>query len=206
MAMYARSNSLILSISADNIYQEPFAFRTMTRNSEPEIFTFDPTPVQTAQRSTPVRHRKRNTRVMYPSKVRKYLPPAEKSPIKRWLVILCLVVCLQIYSEEAYTEMPGAGDSPAADTSNEEPSMAQYEILPFQSAEQHARHIKCAHVDCGQEQPEQRPSRDNCPLHLPNTTCPDWDSDVTDLYEQSRRNSYVVALLYPVYHRLGSDN
>uniref|UniRef100_A0A3B3R6T0 Zgc:158343 n=1 Tax=Paramormyrops kingsleyae TaxID=1676925 RepID=A0A3B3R6T0_9TELE len=111
--MYARSNSLILSISADNIYQEPFAFRTMTRNSEPEIFTFDPTPVQTAQRSTPVRHRKRNTRVMYPSKVRKYLPPAEKSPIKRWLVILCLVVCLQIYSEEAYTEMPGAGDSPS---------------------------------------------------------------------------------------------
>ncbi|KAJ8415472.1 hypothetical protein AAFF_G00424520 [Aldrovandia affinis] len=97
---------MTLSISVDH-----FDYRPMARSKEPEIFTFDQLPAQMRQRNTAIRHRKKNTRVMYPAKVRKYLPPVEKSPVKRWLLILCLIVFMQIYTEEPSVET--ATPSPA---------------------------------------------------------------------------------------------
>uniref|UniRef100_A0A3B4FMD8 Radiation-inducible immediate-early gene IEX-1 n=1 Tax=Pundamilia nyererei TaxID=303518 RepID=A0A3B4FMD8_9CICH len=96
--MYARSNSTTLTVE-----QERFASCRMTsRSTEPEVFTFERVPAQaTAVRSyVPIRPKKRCTRVMYPAKVRMHLPPPEKSQAKRWLVILCLVVLWQIYTED----------------------------------------------------------------------------------------------------------
>uniref|UniRef100_A0A4W6G475 Zgc:158343 n=1 Tax=Lates calcarifer TaxID=8187 RepID=A0A4W6G475_LATCA len=102
--MYTRSNSVTMTVR-----QESFAFSRMaTRSTEPEVFTFERIPAQaTAVRSfVPIRPKKRCTRVMYPAKVRMHLPPPEKSQAKRWLVILCLVVLWQIYTEEPCAETP----------------------------------------------------------------------------------------------------
>uniref|UniRef100_A0A8C9W845 Radiation-inducible immediate-early gene IEX-1 n=1 Tax=Scleropages formosus TaxID=113540 RepID=A0A8C9W845_SCLFO len=122
MTVFARSDSLVLSIpsssTSSSLYTEHFAFSQMPRSREPEIFTFEESPAAIPQphRSASLRQRRKITRVMYPSKVRKYLPPAEKSPVKRWLIILCLVVCVQIYAEEGYTTESPAADSAAPDT------------------------------------------------------------------------------------------
>lgn len=173
----------------------------MPRSREPEIFTFERIPVQQVpQRSTPLRQRKRNTRVMYPANVRKYLPPTEKSKAKRWLVALCLVVFLQIYTEEACVETPiSTADSPA-EARGEEASFTQYQVLPFQSAEEQARQMMVQKA-CQDEQVGEKSSWSQ----LLNTTCPIWDTEMSRMYEQSSRNGYVVALLYPVYRRLGSE-
>lgn len=204
--MYTRSDSLVLSLPTNAFFQPQsrFDFRpaTMQRNTEPEIFTFEqiPEPQSFPHRGAPLRPRKRNTRVMYPSKVRKYLPPAEKSPAKRWLLALCLVVFLQIYTEEGAVET----------TQSEGPTFTDataYNVLPFQSAEEQARQMmgNCPEV-FGQSSSEEEEKKENS--WFLNTTCPSssLEEDFTTLYQQSRRNGYVVALLYPVYHRLGTEN
>uniref|UniRef100_M4AZN9 Radiation-inducible immediate-early gene IEX-1 n=1 Tax=Xiphophorus maculatus TaxID=8083 RepID=M4AZN9_XIPMA len=110
--MYSRSDSVTLTV------QESFAFSSAmaTRSTQPEVFTFERIPPQaTAVRSyVPIRPKKRCTRVMYPAKVRMHLPPPERSQAKRWLVILCLVVLWQIYTEEPCVDVPLSADvSPA---------------------------------------------------------------------------------------------
>ncbi|XP_068594856.1 radiation-inducible immediate-early gene IEX-1 [Brachionichthys hirsutus] len=111
--MYSRSDSVTLTVQ-----RESFAFsRTATRSTEPEVFTFERIPARaTAVRSyAPIRPKKRCTRVMYPAKVRMHLPPPEKNRAKRWLVVLCLVVLWQIYTEEPCADAPpGSADSPVS--------------------------------------------------------------------------------------------
>ncbi|XP_040897405.1 radiation-inducible immediate-early gene IEX-1 [Toxotes jaculatrix] len=196
--MYSRSNSVTLTVR-----QESFAFSRMaTRSTEPEVFTFERIPAQaTAVRSyVPIRPKKRCTRVMYPAKVRMHLPPPEKSQAKRWLVILCLVVLWQIYTEEPCAETPlGSADSPISD----------YQGFPFQSAEEQARQL--TQLSASSELLSATPTgcEDNGSSSeqvLPNTTCagPGQETESSRSFEQSAGKSYMVALL--VYHRLGSDN
>lgn len=209
--MYTRSDSLVFSLPTNAFFQpqSQFDFRQMMpRNTEPEIFTFEriPEPQQPAfpPRGAAVRPRKRNTRVMYPSKVRKYLPPAEKSPAKRWLLVLCLVVFMQIYTEEGSVET----------TQSEGPTFtdATCNVLPFQSADEQAREMMGS---CPEDfSPMSHQQLQSCSEEkeenswLLNTTCPSsiWEEDINTFNQQSRRNGYVVALLYPVYHRLGTEN
>lgn len=183
--MYARSSSVTLTVR-----QERFALsRVAARSTEPEVFTFEQVPAQaTAVPSyVPIRPKKRCTRVMYPAKVRMHLPPPERSRAKRWLVLLCLVVLWQIYTEEPCAEAPpGSADSPAS----------EYQGFPFQCAEEQAR-----------REPELLSGPESsCGDQIPNTTCPEPEQDAESRrsLEQSASNSYVVALL--MYHRLGSDN
>lgn len=204
--MFARSDSLVFSIPTNNFFQHQqphFDFRAvMPRNTEPEIFTFEriPEPQSTFHpRAAPTRPRKRNTRVMYPSKVRKYLPPAEKSPAKRWLIILCLVVFMQIYTEEGSVES----------TQSEGPAFTEattYNVLSIQSAEEQARHMMGK--DFAQMSRQQLQANNEREKQFLNTTCPsaNWEEEVRAHYQHGRRNGYVVALLYPVYHRLGTEN
>ncbi|XP_051279572.1 radiation-inducible immediate-early gene IEX-1 [Dicentrarchus labrax] len=196
--MYSRSNSMTLTVQ-----RESFAFSRMaTRSTEPEVFTFERLPTQaTAVRSyVPIRPKKRCTRVMYPAKVRMHLPPPEKSQAKRWLVILCLVVLWQIYTEDPCAETPlGSSDSPVSD----------YQGFTFQSAEEQVRHLtdlsasseflSASPTSCEDDSSSSEPI-------IPNTTCPKpgEDTETSRSFEQSAGKSYMVALL--VYHRLGSDN
>ncbi|XP_043096758.1 radiation-inducible immediate-early gene IEX-1 [Puntigrus tetrazona] len=207
--MYTRSDSLVFSLPTNAFFQpqSQFDFRAMMpRNTEPEIFTFEriPEPQQPAfpPRGAAVRPRKRNTRVMYPSKVRKYLPPAEKSPAKRWLLVLCLVVFMQIYTEEGSVETSQSEGPTFTDATS-------YNVL-FKSAEEQTRQMMSS---CPEElglmshrQPGSEEKKESS--WLLNTTCPSsvWEEDINTLYQQSRRNGYVVALLYPVYHKLGTEN
>ncbi|XP_028852521.1 radiation-inducible immediate-early gene IEX-1 [Denticeps clupeoides] len=168
--MYARSDSQVV-------------FGAAARNTQPEIFTFERVP---AAPPPPPRPRRKPTRVLYPSTVRRHLPPAEKSPAKRWLLVLCLVVLFQIWTEEAAADGQCAAElleAPGGDA-----SFARYRVLPFRSAEEQARRLTGDWME------------------LLNETCPTCEEQVKELYEKSTRNSYVVALLYPVYHTLGGDN
>ncbi|KAM4695841.1 radiation-inducible immediate-early gene IEX-1 [Rhinophrynus dorsalis] len=73
------------------------------RSRLPEIFTFDVESVQpvAAPRRHPAGGRgRRPRRVLYPAKVRRYLPPPETDRALRWLYVLCLVVLVQIFSED----------------------------------------------------------------------------------------------------------
>ncbi|XP_018925987.1 radiation-inducible immediate-early gene IEX-1 [Cyprinus carpio] len=204
--MYTRSDSLLFSLPTNTFFQQQsqFDFRPMMpRNTEPEIFTFEriPEPQQPAfhPRGAAVRPRKRNTRVMYPSKVRKYLPPAEKSPAKRWLLVLCLVVFLQIYTEEGSVETTQSEGPTFTDATS-------YNVLPFQSPEEQARQMMGSCPEDFSPMSSSEEKKENS--WLLNTTCPSssLEEDINTLYQQSRRNGYVVALLYPVYHRLGTEN
>nr|XP_046241748.1 radiation-inducible immediate-early gene IEX-1 [Scatophagus argus] len=195
--MYSRSDSMTLTVQ-----QERFAFpRVATRSTEPEVFTFERMPAQaTAMRSyVPIRPKKRCTRVMYPAKVRMHLPPPEKSQAKRWLVILCLVVLWQIYTEEPCAETPlGSADSPISD----------YQGFPFQSAEEQARQLKelTPSTEPLTGSPTSCEDDSSTEQVIPNTTCtqPVEEAETSRHFEQSAGKSYMVALL--VYHRLGSDN
>lgn len=165
------------------VQEERFAF---TRSTQPEVFTFERIPPQaTAVRSyVPVRPKKRCTRVMYPAKVRMHLPPPERSQAKRWLIILCLVVLWQIYTEEPCADAPLSADG----------SISDYQGFGFQSAEEQARQMSersAAQIACEQSS-------------SPSTACltPAQQSESTG-FEQSAGKS-MVALL--VYHRLGNDN
>ncbi|XP_068167263.1 radiation-inducible immediate-early gene IEX-1 [Antennarius striatus] len=187
--MYSRSDSMTLTVQ-----QESFAFsRTATRSTEPEVFTFERIPARaTAVRSyVPIKPKKRCTRVMYPAKVRMHLPPPEKNRAKRWLVILCLVVMWQIYTEEPCADIP-TGDSHgfAFQTAEEEqlaPIDASSDLLSGSS-------ISC---DDGKSSSLQM---------IQNTVCPKptEETEASRSLKQSAGKSYMVALL--VYHRLGSDN
>lgn len=196
--MYSRSNSVTLTVQ-----RESFAFSRMaTRSTEPEVFTFERIPAQaTAVRSyVPIRPKKRCTRVMYPAKVRMHLPPPEKSQAKRWLVILCLVVLWQVYTEEPCAETPlGSADSPVSDCQG----------FPFQCAEEQARQLKDLSASSELLSASPTSCQDDSSSSeqiIPTTTCPtsSEDAETRHSYEQSAGKSYMVALL--VYHRLGSDN
>lgn len=185
------------------VQQERFAFARMaTRSTEPEVFTFERIPAQaTAMRSyVPIRPKKRCTRVMYPAKVRMHLPPPEKNQAKRWLVILCLVVLWQIYTEEPCAETTlGSADSTVSD----------FHGFPLQSAEEQARQL----TDIGASSELLSGSPTSCEDDsssseqiVPNTTCPKpgEETETSRSFEQSAGKSYVVALL--MYHRLGNDS
>ncbi|KAL7391488.1 hypothetical protein ABVT39_010027 [Epinephelus coioides] len=180
------------------LQRESFAFSRMaTRSTEPEVFTFERIPAQATAVSSyvPLRPKKRCTRVMYPAKVRMHLPPPEKNQAKRWLIILCLVVLWQIYTEEPCAETPLA----SADS-----SVSDYQGFPFQSAEEQALQLSS-----GSELLTSTPSscEDDGSFSeqiIPNT-CPESGQETESSgFEQSAGKSCVVALL--VYHRLGSDN
>ncbi|XP_045891284.1 radiation-inducible immediate-early gene IEX-1 [Micropterus dolomieu] len=193
--MYSRSDSVTLTVK-----RESFALSRMaTRSTEPEVFTFERIPTQaTAVHSyVPIRPKKRCTRVMYPAKVRMHLPPPEKSQAKRWLVILCLVVLWQIYTEE-----------PCAETSLDS-SDSDYMGFPFQSAEEQA--LQLSELSASSELLSASPTncekgRSSSEQIIPNTTCakPGEETETSPSFEQSAGKSYMVALL--VYHRLGSEN
>ncbi|KAM4577973.1 radiation-inducible immediate-early gene IEX-1 [Fundulus diaphanus] len=187
--MYARSNSMTLTAA-----EERFAFPTpvMARSTQPEVFTFEriPTPTTAVRSYVPIRPKRRCIRVMYPAKVRMHLPAPERSQAKRWLVILCLVVLWQIYTEEPCAEAPLSADC----------SISEYQGFSIQSAEKQARQMselsaaptRCEETGSPSEQ------------ILPSAACltPAQQSESTS-FEQSAGKS-MVALL--VYHRLGKDN
>uniref|UniRef100_A0A3Q2Q1M2 Uncharacterized protein n=1 Tax=Fundulus heteroclitus TaxID=8078 RepID=A0A3Q2Q1M2_FUNHE len=136
--MYARSNSMTLTVA-----EERFAFPTpvMARSTQPEVFTFEriPTPTTAVRSYVPIRPKRRCTRVMYPAKVRMHLPAPERSQAKRWLVILCLVVLWQIYTEEPCAEAP-----PSADCSITSPSRTPPPpVLSANVAENIRRAVTC---------------------------------------------------------------
>nr|DBA21339.1 TPA: hypothetical protein GDO54_017996 [Pyxicephalus adspersus] len=95
------------SSSSETDYAMPIVPAMMPhRNSRPEIFTFDVEAVQSAptkpsRRGTVGPRSRRARRVLYPAKVRKYLPPPETDRPLRWLYILCLLVFIQICCEES---------------------------------------------------------------------------------------------------------
>lgn len=190
--MYSRTNSMTVTVQ-----EERFAFAGMaSRSTEPEVFTFERLPTQaTAFRSyVPVRPKKRCTRVMYPARVRMHLPPPEKNEAKRWLVILCLVVLWQIYTEEPCAETAlSTADGPAS---------VDCRGFAFQSVEEQ--------LNGGSELLSGSPS--NCEdgassgRLLPDTTCPESREESTSSrsFDQSASKSYMVVLL--MYHRLSGDN
>ncbi|XP_048099631.1 uncharacterized protein LOC125294719 [Alosa alosa] len=203
--MYTRSNSIVLSLPTNNFFQENFSFASMPRSKEPEIFTFEQIPAQVQHRPAAVlRQRRKNTRVMYPSNVRKYLPPVEKSAAKRWLVILCLVVFLQIWTEEGVIDTQT--ESAVLDSSCEETPFGQYQVLSFQSAEEQARQMRSDSVESPEKEQERLSSEQNTWGTLLNTTCPSCMEEIKCSPGQNTNNGYVVALLYTVHHTLGSDN
>lgn len=189
--MYSRSNSVTLTVQ-----RESFAFSRI-RSTEPEVFTFERVPTHaTAVRSyVPVRPKKRCTRVMYPAKVRMHLPPPEKSQAKRWLVILCLVVLWQIYTEDPCAETAlGGADRPVGD----------YQCFAFQSSEEQPRQLP--DLNGGSELLSAASSSSSSEAIIPSSSGaePGDEPDTSRAFEQSAPKSYMVALL--VYHRLGSDN
>ncbi|XP_066436217.1 radiation-inducible immediate-early gene IEX-1 [Eleutherodactylus coqui] len=95
-----------LSLSDSDSDAEPRLTRPPARTSLPEVFTFDvESVIETAVK--PLHRRgasKRPRRVLYPAKVRRYLPPPETDRPRRWLYLLCLLVFVQICCEEAAPE------------------------------------------------------------------------------------------------------
>lgn len=175
--MYSRSDSLTLTVQP-----ERFAWSGVApRSTEPEVFTFERIPPRaTAVRSyVPVRPKKRCARVMYPAKVRMHLPPPERSPAKRWLLLLSLVLLWQIYTEDPCVEAGGDGQA-----------------LPLQAAQDAAvRRLSSQEASCEDGAEPAIPDAGCAPAAVP-IPVPEP--------EQSAGKSYMVALL--VYHRLGSDN
>lgn len=190
--MYSRTNSMTVTVQ-----QERFAFAGMApRSTEPEVFTFERLPPQaTAVRSyVPVRPKKRCTRVMYPAKVRMHLPPPEKNQAKRWLMVLCLVVLWQIYTEEPCADAALA----TADTS----VSTDCRGFAFQSVEEQLS----GDSELLSGSPNNCEDAASSGRLLADTTCPEGreESTASRSFDQSASKSYMVALL--VYHRLGSDN
>lgn len=182
-------------------YPTHSAFRPMARSTEPEVFTFDRLPDQhfsPQRQQQQQQQRRRVTRVMYPAKVRKYLPPAERNPAKRWLLALCLVLLAQIYTEcddeHDMTEAAALSDALAGELPPDAASASSPLLLHFRSAEETARRM----TSC---------SKDSGPWM--NTTCGMEELGLPEDRQhrrQQRNNPYVVALLYPaVYHTLGCE-
>ncbi|KAM3910539.1 radiation-inducible immediate-early gene IEX-1 [Leptodactylus fuscus] len=84
--------------------------RLPPRNSHPEIFTFDVESVNVTATKPMLRRGpsgakgRRPRRVLYPAKVRRYLPPPETDRPLRWFYLLCLLVFVQICCEDAVPE------------------------------------------------------------------------------------------------------
>lgn len=181
------------------VQPERFAFAGMApRSKEPEVFTFEQAPAQaTAVRSyVPIRPKKRCTRVMYPAKVRMHLPPPEKNQAKRWLVILCLVVLWQVYTEEPCAETSlAAADGPASDCQG----------FALKSAEEKADFHTGAQLISGSTSSFNDGSSSGAQT-ASTVTCEPQEKTESSQYEQqgSGAGKSVVALL--MYHRLGSDN
>ncbi|KAI4883267.1 hypothetical protein NFI96_006214 [Prochilodus magdalenae] len=194
----ARAGWSIYHQSSGNRKKEKSSDPTVARRTtEPEVFTFDHIPAVPVQPVQSVRPRRRRpARVLYPSSSRRYLPRAESSPVKRWLIALCLVVLLQIYTED---DVAVAADELVVAAGDETP-YARYDVLPCASGE------GCAD--------ETTPARTLESLwSCPSASCradkasTRWSGETERaVREQSARNGgYVVALLYPVYHTLGSE-
>lgn len=189
------------------VQQERFAFAGMAlRSTEPEVFTFEQAPAQaTALRSyVPIRPKKRCTRVMYPAKVRMHLPPPEKNQAKRWLVILCLVVLWQVYTEEPTAETPLAPASTAAAAADG--SVSDCQGFAFKSAEEKADFHAGTQLISGSASSFEDGSSSGEQM-APTVTCSEpQEKTEGGQYEQqgSGAGKSVVALL--MYHRLGSDN
>uniref|UniRef100_UPI00398F611F radiation-inducible immediate-early gene IEX-1-like n=1 Tax=Pristiophorus japonicus TaxID=55135 RepID=UPI00398F611F len=79
--------------------------------TQADIFTFDTESLKAMSRCQPSRSSRRPRRVLYPATVRRYLPPQHRDRPKTWLLVLCAVVALQIYSEQptGEEEMVGPG-------------------------------------------------------------------------------------------------
>ncbi|GAA6095516.1 uncharacterized protein LOC117595979 [Tachysurus ichikawai] len=190
--MYTRSTTVSFT------YPTYSAYRLKARSTEPEVFTFDRLPEQHVNPPRQQQQRRRVARVMYPAKVRKYLPPAEKSFAKRWLLALCLVLLAQIYTEcddeHDITEAAALSDALAVNLPGDGASAASPLFIHFPSAEETARRITSCSQDSGL---------------LINSTCLMEETEVHEHHQQirqQRNNPYVVALLYPaVYHTLGSE-
>lgn len=188
--MYTRSSTVSFT------YPSYSSYRSMARSTEPEVFTFDRLPEQEL-RPQRQQQRRRVTRVMYPAKVRKYLPPAEKSLAQRWLLALFLVLLAQIYTacddEHDITEAAALSDALAGKLAGDGASASTSLFLHFRSAEETARRMASCSEDslpwmnstCGMEEIELHEHRQHHP--------------------QKRNNPYVVALLYPAVYTLGSD-
>lgn len=174
------------------------------RSTEPEIFTFDRIPevhAQAAQCARPAPPRRRAVRVLYPSTGRRYLPRAERSPAKRWLLALCLVVLLQIYAEDDVTaaqeneEMVAAGGAFASAEEEMKAATAAAAAADGASA--------CSRLSSWRMHEEK-----TCPERAA-ASLERWS--VRRVHEEdsararARNGGYVVALLYPVYHKLGGS-
>lgn len=199
--MYSRSTSGTLTVQQQQQQRESFAFPGMVpaRSTEPEVFTFERVPAQaTALRSyVPVRPRKRCTRVMYPAKVRMHLPPPEKNQAKRWLVLLCLVVLWQIYTEDVELE----------NTVSSSTSIYASSSTDLQSFGIHEDLQRCS----GAGSELGNPAENMCHEAAGVSTESAAQQQPEEVVESGRSfeqgaagKGYVVALL--VYHRLGSDN
>lgn len=191
-SMYSRSDSVTMTV-----HHERFAFTELApRSTEPEVFTFERIPAAaTAVRSyVPIRPKKRCTRVMYPAKVRMHLPPPEKSQAKRWLMVLCLVVLWQIYTEEPCAE---------AQLSGPDASIGDFHgFRRFQSAEEQARQLT---RDAASESGCEGASDDHQTVPITACSRPGQEGEESSLtFEQNAGKSCMVALL--VYHKLGSEN
>ncbi|KAK6470936.1 hypothetical protein HHUSO_G30452 [Huso huso] len=202
--MYSRSNSMILSIPAQAAHPDSLPYRFMNRRTEPEIFTFEELPPQ-VRRSSLGKPRRRPARVMYPSKVRKYLPPAEKSPAKRLFLVLCAVLFLQIYTEDPTLETP-TGTVEAAQTGaplSEDLSFSEYQLLPFFSAEVPEMKIYPTGQQQGsdrqaKQQQQQQQQAESAPKlqDSAKTTCPSLNPYTGALPLSSQSRSMMVLLVY----------
>ncbi|XP_032903404.1 radiation-inducible immediate-early gene IEX-1-like [Amblyraja radiata] len=63
------------------------------RNTEPEVFTFDPIPSPTYGR----KYKRRSLKILYPIYQPRKTIPAEKDVVKRLLLFLLSIVALQVY-------------------------------------------------------------------------------------------------------------
>ncbi|KAG9333372.1 hypothetical protein JZ751_012732 [Albula glossodonta] len=73
--------------------------RPSLRSTSPEVFTFDPALAE-ANAVPPHRRlkKKRKSRVLFPNDSRKFLPVAERSRAKPFLILLSVIVFLQVYN------------------------------------------------------------------------------------------------------------
>uniref|UniRef100_A0A3B1JVZ7 Uncharacterized protein n=2 Tax=Astyanax mexicanus TaxID=7994 RepID=A0A3B1JVZ7_ASTMX len=194
-------------------YTVPAATR---RSTEPEVFTFDrihevhALTAQQCARPAPAL-RRRPVRVLYPSTGRRYLPRAETSPAKRWLLALCLVVLLQIYAEDdvavnVATDEVGASVARALPpfTSAEE-EMKAATAAAAAAASSSSSSATCTRLNSWTQQKQQQ----MCPERAATSTRT-WSVNEhaqAHAAQARARSGYVVALLYPAvyHHKLSSE-
>ncbi|XP_053328325.1 radiation-inducible immediate-early gene IEX-1 [Spea bombifrons] len=88
------------------------------RSCQPEVFTFDVERKPVAPRRIPASSRSRRPRrVLYPAQSRRYLPVPSPDWALRCLYLLCLVLLVQIFCEEAVEDGIPASQGPVLPTS-----------------------------------------------------------------------------------------